>query len=404
MHNFWLFLAFRALVGIGEASYSVVAPAIISDMFASNQRSSVLALFYFAIPIGTGLGYIVGSEVAGATDDWRWGLRVTPILGALAVFLIVFFMIDPERGASDGSRLKPTSPVSDLKSLGRNKSFVFSTIAFTCVTYCAGALMWWGPNFAFYGAKSACGNKPNCGSITLENISFKFGIVMTLSGLLGVPAGSYISQIIRHQVPNADPIVCACTLLASVPVLFFGFVFANKSISVCYGLTFLAGLLLNANWSIVSDMTLYIVIPTRRGVATATQILVSHMFGDAFSPYLIGALADSLKPLLSPTGNSTDTNSTLKTMPELTPEQYDVEFRALEYSLFSCCFFQALGAFFFFVVSWYVVSDKNRAERQIACNADILGQPERRPLGQEEEVDFRESDTPIIRNGSLLDT
>ena len=34
------------------------------------------------------------------------------------------------------------------------------------------------------------------------------------------------------------------------------------------------GLLLNANWSIVSDMTLYIVIPTRRGVATATQILV----------------------------------------------------------------------------------------------------------------------------------
>ena len=34
------------------------------------------------------------------------------------------------------------------------------------------------------------------------------------------------------------------------------------------------GLLLNANWSIVSDMTLYIVIPPRRGVATATQILV----------------------------------------------------------------------------------------------------------------------------------
>ena len=34
------------------------------------------------------------------------------------------------------------------------------------------------------------------------------------------------------------------------------------------------GLLLNANWSIVSDMTLYIVIPTRRSIASATQILV----------------------------------------------------------------------------------------------------------------------------------
>merc|ERR1712013_914130 len=300
-------------------------------------------------------------------------------------------MIDPERGAADGSKLKPTSPISDLKSLVRNKSYVFATIAFTCVCYVAGALMWWGPNFAFVGAKAACGNKANCGTITLANVSFKFGIVMTLSGLLGVPAGSYISQIIRHQVPNADPIVCAVTLLISVPILFFGFVSANHSLSLCYGLTFFAGLLLNANWSIVSDMTLYIVIPTRRGVATATQILVSHMFGDAFSPYMIGALADSFKPLISPSSNLTMSY-------ELTPEEYDLEFRALEYSLFTCCFFQALGAFFFFVMSWYVMSDKSKAERQIACNADILG-PENQatPDRYREDVDFREGSQPIYR-------
>merc|ERR1719461_1458753 len=408
MHNFWLFLMFRALVGIGEASYSVVAPAIISDLFSKDSRSSVLALFYFAIPVGTGLGYIVGSEVATATDDWRWGLRVTPIMGAVAVLLIIFLLVDPERGAADGSRLKPTSPISDLKALLRNKSFVFSTIAFTCVCYAAGALMWWGPNFAFYGAKSACGNKANCGQITLENISFRFGIVMTLSGLLGVPAGSYFSQMIRHKTPNADPIVCAVTLLSSVPVLFFGFVSANYSISLCYGLTFLAGLLLNANWAIVSDMTLYIVIPPRRGVATATQILVSHMFGDAFSPYLIGALSDSFKPLIA-AGLTIDPNMAFKQPTildrisyELTPQEYDREFRALEYSLFSCCFFQALGAFFFFVVSWYVISDKSKAERQIACNADMVGgEEERQPAVYREDVDFREGSQPIIRDRSL---
>jgi len=410
-HDFWLFLVFRALVGIGEASYSVVAPAIISDLFSKNQRSSVLALFYFAIPVGTGLGYMVGSEVAGATDDWRWGLRVTPIMGGVAVVAILFLLLDPARGAADGSHLKPTSPVSDLKSLATNKSYMFSTVAFTCVCYSAGALMWWGPNFAFVGAKAACGNKANCGLITLKDISFKFGIVMTLSGLLGVPGGSYISQMIRQKVPNADPLVCAVTLLCSVPVLFFGFVSANHSIQLCYGLTFFAGLLLNANWAIVSDMTLYIVVPTRRGVATATQILVSHMFGDAFSPYLVGALADSFKPLItgqsgpSVLQNTTEpTSSTLFMPSELTPEEYDQEFRALEYSLFTCCFFQALGAFFFFVVSWYVISDKSLAERQIACNADMLS-AERRPLDpqQEEQVDFREGEQPIIRTDSRHD-
>ena len=156
-------------------------------------------------------------------------------------------------------------------------------------------------------------------------------------------------------------------------------------------------------------MTLYIVIPTRRGTATAAQILVSHMFGDAFSPYLIGALADSFKPLISPNATNTDSNS-LRLMAdrslsyELTPEEYDLEFRALEYSLFSCCFFQvlrtvhctvsnlifqALGAFFFFVVSWYVMSDKQKAERQIACNADMLG--------GETGAGERDGATPILR-------
>jgi len=401
MHNFWWFLTFRAFVGIGEASYSVVAPAIISDMFVKDKRSSVLALFYFAIPVGTGLGYIVGSEMADATDDWRWGLRVTPVMGAVAVFMIIFLMVDPKRGQADGSKLKPTSPISDIKALVRNKSFFFSTVAFTCVCYCAGALMWWGPNFAFTGAKSAAGNTADSDKITLADISFKFGIVMTLSGLLGVPLGSYVSQMIRHQIPNADPIVCATTLLASVPLLFFGFVSANYSLPLCYGLTFFAGLLLNANWSIVSDMTLYIVIPPRRGIASATQILVSHMFGDAFSPYLIGVMADSFKPLISPNTTVVTQNHFVHSEEsQLTPEEYDLEFRALEYSLFSCCFFQALGAFFFFVVSWHVISDKLKAERQIACNADIVG-PENGHGRYSEDAEYSEGSQPIYRGPSV---
>ena len=58
-------------------------------------------------------------------------------------------------------------------------------------------------------------------------------------------------------------------------------------------------MLLNCNWAIVSDITLYIVIPTRRSFASATQILVSHAFGDAISPYLIGAIADYVRGIIS---------------------------------------------------------------------------------------------------------
>lgn len=56
MNHFGWFIAFRALVGIGEASYSTIAPTILSDLFVNDLRSKMLAVFYFAIPVGSGLG------------------------------------------------------------------------------------------------------------------------------------------------------------------------------------------------------------------------------------------------------------------------------------------------------------------------------------------------------------
>jgi len=133
-------------VGVGEASYSTIAPTIISDMFVKDVRSKMLALFYFAIPVGrytncplniilvnknyfvifiyffhfSGLGYIIGSETARILGSWHWGLRVTPVLGMLAVLLIMFVMEEPERGQSEGySHLTTTSWTEDIQLLCR---------------------------------------------------------------------------------------------------------------------------------------------------------------------------------------------------------------------------------------------------------------------------------------------
>ena len=46
-----------------------------------------------------------------------------------------------------------------------------------------------------------------------------------------------------------------------------------------------------------------------------------------------------------------------------TPESYDIEFRSLQYALFATCFFQAFGAAFFLIVSFYVLDDKKEAGR-----------------------------------------
>lgn len=50
--RFWLLLLTRGLVGVGEASYSTIAPTLIADLFVADQRSRMLSVFYFAIPVG----------------------------------------------------------------------------------------------------------------------------------------------------------------------------------------------------------------------------------------------------------------------------------------------------------------------------------------------------------------
>ncbi|CAH2319874.1 spinster homolog 1 [Pelobates cultripes] len=76
--NYWLLLITRGLVGVGQASYSTIAPTLIADLFLHDERSRMLSFFYLATPVGCGLGYIAGSKVSSvAGGDWHWALRVS---------------------------------------------------------------------------------------------------------------------------------------------------------------------------------------------------------------------------------------------------------------------------------------------------------------------------------------
>lgn len=106
---FWLFLIIRCLVGVGEASYSCIAPTLIGDLYTDSMRTTMLAIFYLAVPVGSGLGYIVGSNIAQATNDWRWALRFTPPIGLVCVVLLAIFVKEPKRGGAESQgRLEQT--------------------------------------------------------------------------------------------------------------------------------------------------------------------------------------------------------------------------------------------------------------------------------------------------------
>ncbi|CAB1316850.1 unnamed protein product [Coregonus sp. 'balchen'] len=318
-----------ALVGTGEASYSTIAPTIIGDLFSGAKRTMMIAAFYIFIPVGSGLGFIIGSSVANATGDWRWALRLNPILGSLGLLLLAVLCPNPPRGASDthgGSTIEHTSYLEDVKYLLKNRAQVTQ------------------------GIKPPCIAEP-CD----PSDSYIFGVVTVLTGILGVSLGSTISRRLRDRVPNADPLICAVGMLSSAPCFFTAIVLASTSIPATYVFIGIGETLLSLNWAIIADILLYVVVPTRRATAEALQIMVCHLLGDAGSPYLLGAISDAL---------SRDQ-----------PDSHAWRFRSLEYSFLLCPFVGVLGGLFFLMTALYITKDRKNAELLTAGLCDPVDPP-----------------------------
>ena len=61
--DFYHMFFWRALLGVGEASYGVIAPALLADLFAVEKRGRAMGIYYLALPIGTALGFIIAGRV-----------------------------------------------------------------------------------------------------------------------------------------------------------------------------------------------------------------------------------------------------------------------------------------------------------------------------------------------------
>src|SRR5262249_60664784 len=75
MRNFTQLLMARSCVGVGEAAYATISPALLSDYFPRDQRGRAFSVFYVAIPLGAAAGYLLCGIIEAAVG-WRAPLCV----------------------------------------------------------------------------------------------------------------------------------------------------------------------------------------------------------------------------------------------------------------------------------------------------------------------------------------
>ncbi len=268
----------HAALGLGEASFGIFAPALLSDFYPEDQRNRVLTIFNIAIPVGAALGYLVGGTV-GERFGWRMSFVVSAVPALVLAVLIALFMREPKRGGSSGGKEgKPRLEKAAILSLLKNPAYLTIVLGYAAVTFSLGGISWWMPSFL-----------QRMDGRSQSSASFLMGAITVVAGLGGTVVGGWVAQRWSRRTPKALYLVPALSAgLATPPALlcFFGpKAFVLPALGLAIFFIFLGTGPVNA-------ASVNSVGPEIRATALAGQLLVIHLLGDAISPRIIGAISD----------------------------------------------------------------------------------------------------------------
>jgi MFS family permease len=333
----------RALLGIGEASYGVIAPTLLADLFPASARGRVMGLYYLAVPLGGALGYGIGGFIA-ERHGWPaafWVVGLPGVVAALAALVIY----DPGRGASDGTQASVADRprLRDYLDLFRTPTFVLNTAGLAAVTFATGAYAVWGPSFY-----------QRVRGMSIKEAGFWIGGLTAAAGLLGIPLGTWAADFLRRYTRRAYLLMASVAVLLAIPLGTAGILDPHRTSSL--GFMFGAMVLLAAVLGPCNTVTANVVPANRRAAGYALSIFLLHLLGDISSPILIGAISDRFgKPAVAHSWIG-QAAAALGAVP--------VRRRNLTVGMLSVIPVLGLGCLFFLIGSRHLHDDEERARRR----------------------------------------
>jgi MFS family permease len=285
--NFFNLFAARSTVGIGEAAYGTVSPALLADYFPLEKRGRVFAIFYAAIPIGSAAGFMLG----GAIDHvygWRAAFFFAGVPGLVLAWM-TSRLVDPPRGAMDGDGV-PVTPhghgaiskeaLAAYVGLLRNVPYSLTVLGYAAYTFALGALGYWMPAFL----------ERERGMVRTD-ATFQFGAIVVVTGFAGTLLGGWLGDRLLPRFRESYLWVSGVATLAAVPFAWVAFTARERPVYMTC--IVIAEVLIFVSTGPVNSAIVNLVAPENRATAVALSILAIHLLGDAPSPPLIGIVSDA---------------------------------------------------------------------------------------------------------------
>ncbi len=260
-----LFIA-RSTVGVGEAAYGTIAPALLADHYPIEKRGRVLATFFAAIPVGSAAGYVLGGIVDRAFG-WRaafWIDRGGPAT-------------TPAHAAEGGGAPRLIASYLDLL---RNRTYILAVLGYGAYTFALGGLAFWMPAFL-----ERSRGMPRAQATVL------FGAIALVTGFTGTFAGGWLGDLLLRRTKSAYLWVSGIATLLAAPFTYVAL--SNPHRGTYLTAIVIAEVLIFMSTGPVNSAIVNAVKPNERATALGLSVLVMHLIGDIPSPPLIGAMSDA---------------------------------------------------------------------------------------------------------------
>jgi predicted MFS family arabinose efflux permease len=274
--GFWTLFIARSTVGVGEAAYGTIAPAILSDLFPIERRGRVFAVFFSAIPIGSAMGYVLGG-LADHHFGWRAAFWLAGFPGLL-LSLLVLSVKDPPRGQQDAHT--PRVSGNAYRDLLRNRPYVLAVLGYAAYTFALGGLGFWMPAFL----ERARGMSRSDATVT-------FGVMVMVTGFVGTFLGGWLGDRLLSKTKQSYLWVSGIATLLAAPIALLGLMHREKAVYIA-ALT-VAQVLIFMCTGPINSAIVNVVSPLERATAVGLSVFVMHFLGDIPSPAMIGALSDA---------------------------------------------------------------------------------------------------------------
>ena len=285
--NFWHIFLARLGVGIGEAGGVAPSYALIGDYFPSKQRATALSIYSLGIPVGSGLGVLMGGYIA-ATVDWRAAFFAVGLAGVIIVPVFKLLVRDkakPKVAADNPAPLPQTPTLKETAAvLARKKSFWFLSFGAATSSMLGYGIAFWLPSLLIRSF-----------GFDLVGASQFFGAILLIGGVIGVLAGGLLADRLGGRDRAFSAWLPGVAFFLGAPL------FAAGITSSDWKLAFVLFLLPQALAYIwlgpVLSAVQHLVVPAARSTASALFLLINNLIGLGGGIYALGALSDFLTPI-----------------------------------------------------------------------------------------------------------